>query len=692
MAGITQEDVTSALGSAAETIDGPIIDYITGILSDSSSANADELYETLSSFLPEDLSEKEGLEICSRLAKLLISEKTSNVSTPQKETFKKLDAPIKIDEQAKKVEQQVKDSLSWMDSDKVIYVYNGDTAPSSAQRKIKKQPVKPVPKKVVENTIEQFVLKRESFAGASKDLRLQNFDVQIAGKTLIKDADLHLLTGRRYGLVGRNGYGKSTLLRFISTGELPVPPHIQILHVEQEVVGDDTLAIDSVLQADVEREFLITEEKRLLSVTPATPKVNEDLLKVHARMSEIEADKAEPRAAKILAGLGFTQEMQRSTTKTFSGGWRMRIALARALYCQPDLLLLDEPTNMLDIKAVIWLSEYLKRWKNTLLIVSHDRDFLNEVVTDIIHLEHQKLVAYKGDYDTFQKARSERNRNQQKQHEAQVAHRAHIQKFIDRFRFNAKRASLVQSRLKMLNKMEVVSAVVEDPTITFKFPEPDDLKPPIIQFNDVSFGYKKDKILFPLLNFAIDMESRISLVGSNGQGKSTLLGLLSGELTETSGYIFRNGRLRIAKFSQHHVDQLDLDITPLEYLSNEFPGLDQQLYRSQLGAYGISGPLALQKIETLSGGQKSRVTFAYLGMRKPHLLILDEPTNHLDIETVDVLAMALNNFTGGIVLVSHDKRLIQLVCNELWVVENGRVTIHEGDFDSYKLKILKELN
>jgi len=243
----------------------------------------------------------------------------------------------------------------------------------------------------------------------------------------------------------------------------------------------------------------------------------------------------------------------------------------------------------------------------------------------------------------------------------------------------------------MLSKMEVLSAVVEDPSITFKFPEPDTLKPPIIQFTDVYFGYSEDKMVFSNLNFSLDMESRVSLVGSNGMGKSTLLGLISGELKEKKGYVFRNGRIRIAKFSQHHVDQLDLTITPVEFLAKEFPGKDSQTYRSQLGSYGISGSLALQKIETLSGGQKSRVVFAYLGMKKPHFLILDEPTNHLDIETVDILAMALNSFSGGIVLVSHDKRLIQLVCNELWVVEGGKVQVFDGDFGGYKAKILNEL-
>jgi len=317
--------------------------------------------------------------------------------------------------------------------------------------------------------------------------------------------------------VGRNGSGKTTILRHISHRELSIPDSVQILHVEQEVIGDDTLALHAVLESDVEREDLLKEEKRILTQpSNPDPKASKEselrLAKIYTRLSEIEADKAEARAASILAGLGFTSTMQQQPTRSFSGGWRMRIALARALFCQPDLLLLDEPTNMLDIKAVLWLENYLQRWHSTLLVVSHDRGFLNAVVTDVIHLQDKKLTPYHGNYDTFERTRNERLRNQEKAHEAQEAHRKHVQTFIDRFRYNAKRASLVQSRLKMLAKMEVVPAVLEDPSFSFSFPSPDLLNPPIISFSDVTFGYPGRGILFTELNFGLDMDSRVALV------------------------------------------------------------------------------------------------------------------------------------------------------------------------------------
>jgi len=303
----------------------------------------------------------------------------------------------------------------------------------------------------------------------------------------------------------------------------------------------------------------------------------------------------------------------------------------------------------------------------------------------------KKLTYYTGNYDAYEAVRMERLLNQKRACEAQAAQKAHIQKFIDKFRFNAKRASLVQSRLKKLSKMSPIPSVVEDPSFAFSFPTPEPLRPPVVQFTDVSFGYKPGQLLFPKLNFSFDMETRIALVGANGQGKSTILSLICDDLKPRSGYIFRNSRLRIAKFSQHHVDQMPLDKTPLEFLQSDYPGRDAQAYRDMLGRYGISGDMVFQKNFSLSGGQKSRVAFAHIGMRNPHIIILDEPTNHLDIETVDVLSQALNDFEGGIILVSHNERLISLVCDEIWVVANGAVTPSRGDFDAYKKKLLTAL-
>jgi ATP-binding cassette, subfamily F, member 3 len=503
---------------------------------------------------------------------------------------------------------------------------------------------------------------------------------------------------------------KSTLLRAMATRELPVPMHLNMLYVEQEVAADDTRVIDSVLAADIERLELLAEERAIMSgASPAaagdasssssssssssdsTPADADRLTAVHRRLQEIESDLAEPRAASILAGLGFDATMQQRATSEFSGGWRMRIALARALFCQPDLLLLDEPTNMLDISSVIWLEEYLASWPRTLFIVSHDRNFMNSVATDIVHFHGGVLTPFRGDYDQFEKSRTEKLLNQKRAHEAQERHRKHIKAFVDKFRFNAKRASLVQSRIKMLNKMQLVSAVLEDPTIQFDFPEPEPIDGAALRFDDVSFRYSDGQpLLFEHLDFTINWQDRIALVGQNGAGKSTVLKLCAEQLERSSGAVICNLNCRTAVFSQHHVDQLDLTASSLEFIMSEFPGHDQQLYRSTLARYGIGGDLALNPIATLSGGQKSRVVFAIIAMRRPHFLLLDEPTNHLDLETVDVLAQALNRFSGGVLLVSHDERLITAVCNDLWVCENRNIKVWHESFDDYKKYLAKE--
>jgi ATP-binding cassette subfamily F protein 3 len=539
-------------------------------------------------------------------------------------------------------------------------------------------------------------------ASLTRDVHIQHCDVSVAGRTLIADCSLSLVSGRRYGLVGFNGSGKTTLLRHISDRELNVPPHISILHVEQEVVGDDTPVLRSVLEVDVLRDRLMEELDALLASASAGS--GERLTALYQRLEEIEADKAEALASQVLAGLGFTHAMQAMPTRMFSGGWRMRLALARALYCKPDLLLLDEPTNMLDMPAVVWLERYLRSWPGTLLIVSHDRDFLNEVSTDIIHLHGKRLQYYRGNYDAFDRVRTERLKQQSRESENRDRYVAHVSRFIDRFRYNAHRASLVQSRIKMLEKLEPVAALIEDPTLSFTWPDPVPLSPPIVRIDDLWFGYgltEKDALsaqvatgvastglLFRKVNLALHMDSRVAVVGANGTGKSTLLHLITGEEKPSRGFVVRHARLRLGVFSQHHVEQLDLDKTAVEFLATRFPGRDGQYYRGVLGRYGIHGDTALQTLDTLSGGQKSRVVFAMMALEEPHLLVMDEPTNHLDIETVEALASALNSFTGGYILVTHDERLIRLVCDELWVVRDGTVTPFEGgSFDAYKASL-----
>ncbi|KAL9649419.1 hypothetical protein ABK040_014329 [Willaertia magna] len=523
-----------------------------------------------------------------------------------------------------------------------------------------------------------------------REIRCNDITVSVGSKVLIEETDLNLLNGRRYGLIGRNGVGKTTLLRHIAERDFKgIPPYLQILHIEQEIIGDEFTAIETVLNTDVERIALLKEEKRLLEDNAEDS--GQKLSDVYARLDEIDAHSAEARAAAILSGLQFTTDMMHMKTKDLSGGWRMRVSLARALFVEPDILLLDEPTNHLDLFAVIWLEDYLKKYDKTLVVVSHAKKFLNAVVTDIVHVTDRKLQYYRGDYDTFEKTRKEQLQQQQRTHEAQKKQREHIQSFIDRFRYKAATAKMAQSRIKVLEKMDFVAAVVEDPTFTFTFDSPEPEDPPYLQAIDVTFGYTKEKVLFKKLNFNLDMDSRIALVGSNGTGKSTFLNILSGDLRPLEGHVNLNRKIRIARFSQHHMDQLNPQHTALEHMAAVFPNEKEQTLRSHLGKLGISGDLALQSIYTLSGGQKSRVVFSELTFRRPHLLLLDEPSNHLDIDTVDALIEALNSYNGGILMVSHDEYLITSVCDELWVCSGKSIKKYNGDFYDYKKEIIAEM-
>ncbi|KAK5868139.1 hypothetical protein PBY51_009179 [Eleginops maclovinus] len=522
----------------------------------------------------------------------------------------------------------------------------------------------------------------------SYDIRIENFDVSFGERCLLQGAELSLASGRRYGLIGRNGLGKTTLLKMLASRSLRVPPHITILHVEQEVAGDETGALQSVLESDTVREGLLLEEKTLNArIANGTSDGLESvrLTEIYAKLEEVEADKAPARASVILAGLGFSPKMQQQTTKEFSGGWRMRLALARALFARPDLLLLDEPTNMLDVRAILWLETYLQTWQSTILVVSHDRNFLNAVVTDIVHLHNQSLDSYRGDYENFIKTKEDRLKNQQREYDAQLQYRQHIQVFIDRFRYNANRAAQVQSKLKLLERLPEMKPLEKETEVTLKFPDNfEKLSPPILQLDELEFYYTPERPLFSGLNVSADLESRICIVGENGAGKTTVLKLLMGELTPVNGIRQAHRNLKIGYFSQHHVDQLDMNVCSIELLLNRFPGRPEEEYRHQLGGYGITGELATRPVASLSGGQKSRVAFAQMTMPCPNFYILDEPTNHLDMETIEALAKSLNKFRGGVILVSHDERLIRMVCKELWVCEHGKVGRIDGGFDEYR--------
>ncbi|KUJ20643.1 P-loop containing nucleoside triphosphate hydrolase protein [Mollisia scopiformis] len=543
----------------------------------------------------------------------------------------------------------------------------------------------------------------------SKDIKLDSIDVSIGGLRILTDTTLTLAFGRRYGLVGQNGIGKSTLLRALARRELAIPTHISILHVEQEITGDDTPALQAVLDADVWRKHLLAEQvkitKQLADIEAErsnmadtsvdAEKLDRDregldqtLGDIQAKLAEMESDKAESRAASILAGLGFSTERQQFATKTFSGGWRMRLALARALFCEPDLLLLDEPSNMLDVPSITFLANYLQGYPSTVLVVSHDRAFLNEVATDIIHQHSERLDYYKGaNFESFYATKEERRKTAQREYENQMVQRAHLQAFIDKFRYNAAKSSEAQSRIKKLEKMPVLEAPESVYTVHFKFPDVEKLSPPIVQMTNVSFGYTKDKPLLRHVDLDVQLDSRIGIVGPNGAGKTTVLKLLIGKLSPTSGLISQNPRLRIGFFAQHHVDALDLNTSAVGFMAKNYPGKQDEEYRRHLGAFGITGMTGLQKMELLSGGQKSRVAFACLSLTNPHILVLDEPSNHLDIEAMDALSTALQQFQGGVLMVSHDVTMLQTVCTSLWVCDNGTVEKFPGDVQAYKKRI-----
>lgn len=555
------------------------------------------------------------------------------------------------------------------------------------------------PKKVVEVTTASTTQQVNRHDGKNestkvRDVKLENFDISFGDRVLLTGADMTLVFGKRYGLCGRNGYGKSTLLRMISSRQLIIPKNITILHVEQEVAGDDTTVIDSLLQTDQIRYKLIVRERELSTHKGDMNETDlKELAEVHSKLQELEADSEPARASGILFGLGFTQSMQQRPTKEYSGGWRMRIALARALFAKPDLLLLDEPTNMLDFKANIWLRDYLiNKWESTLLVVSHDREFLNSVPTDILHLHSQRIDSYKGNYEIFIRAKTEKMRNQLREYEAQKQLRQHTQEFIDRFRYNAKRAALVQSKIKMLEKLPEIKPVDKEAPVVFKFPDPSPLSGTLFQLDDVCFRYSQDSpLILKDVSLSASLDSRICIVGDNGSGKTTLLKIITGENEPTSGEKRGKSSAIIGYFSQHHVDQLPMDMNPVQCLAQRYPGKSLELYRSSLGKFGVTGDLALQSISTLSGGQKSRVAFASMIMANPHILILDEPTNHLDVESIEALADAVVRFNGAVVLVSHDEQFIKSVCKELWLVEDGHVKCLKEGFEEYVTHVKQAL-
>ncbi len=518
-------------------------------------------------------------------------------------------------------------------------------------------------------------------------LQIKDLTYRIAGRPLLEGASVSIPDGHRVGLIGRNGSGKSTLLRLIAgeaqadAGSLELRPTAKLGVVAQEAPGGDTTPLELVLAADEERARLLDEAE-----TATDP---DRIGELHTRLADIGAHTAPSRAASILYGLGFDAEAQARPLGSFSGGWRMRVALAAALFAEPDLLLLDEPTNHLDLEAALWLENYLKTYPRTLLVVSHDRTLLNVVVTHIMHLEQNKLMLYKGGYDDFERQRSEHLMHQASAASRQEAQRKHLQSFVDRFRAKASKAKQAQSRLKMLSRLQPIATASEDKSVNFVFPEPEELAPPLIQMEHVETGYAPGKPILRHLNLRLDMDDRIALLGSNGNGKSTFARLLSGRLAPLAGKIRQSGKLRMGYFAQHQMEELKPEQTAAQHLSEKLPDLQEAKVRARLGQFGLEQNKAMVQVAALSGGEKARLLFALMSSAAPHVLILDEPTNHLDVDAREALVQAINDYSGAVILVSHDRHLIEACADRLWIVEDGTVTPFDGDLDDYAERLLE---
>ena len=518
-------------------------------------------------------------------------------------------------------------------------------------------------------------------------LSIRNITFRMEGRPLLEGASATIPAGHKVGLVGRNGTGKTTLFKLIrgelalDEGSIDLPKHARIGGVAQEVPSGPESLMETVLAADTERAELLVEAE----IASDPTRIGE----IHMRLADIEAHSAEARASSILLGLGFNTEAQARPCADFSGGWRMRVALAAVLFAQPDVLLLDEPTNYLDLEGAIWLESYLIKYPHTVIIVSHDRDLLNRSVQGILHLDQKKLTYYSGPYDEFVRTRRMKLDQQISAKRKQDDARAHMQAYVDRFRAKASKAKQAQSRLKALSRMTLVDDVVETGVIGFNFPSPEELAPPIIRLDEVSIGYG-GKVVLHGLDIRIDQDDRIALLGANGQGKSTFSKLLADRLKPMSGRKHASSKLRIGYFAQHQVDELDVDETPLQHIQRLRPKELPPKLRARLGSGGLPPETHTSVVGKLSGGQKARLSLLIATLDAPHLIILDEPTNHLDIESREALVQALTDYTGAVILVSHDPHLVELVADQLWLVNAGEVKPFDGDMDAYRRFLLSE--
>ncbi|MEE8308885.1 MAG: ABC-F family ATP-binding cassette domain-containing protein [Hyphomicrobium sp.] len=520
-------------------------------------------------------------------------------------------------------------------------------------------------------------------------LHINDLTYRIEGRVLIDGATVGLPTGHKVGLVGRNGVGKTTLLKIISgdlapdAGSITVPRSARIGHVAQEAPGGDVSLIDWVLAADTERAQLLDEAEHAHDA--------HRIAEIHERLNDIGAHAAPARAAQILAGLGFDENAQQRPCGTLSGGWRMRVALAAILFLEPDVLLLDEPTNYLDLEGTLWLENYLRTYPHTILIVSHDRDLLNGAVNSILHLERGKLTLYSGGYDDFEEARREKQRLELKLKKKQDEERRRIQAFIDRFKAKATKAAQAQSRIKALAKMQPIAAQLEDRVAPFHLPQPArPLASPLLRLEDAAAGYTPNSPVLQELSLRIDQDDRIALLGQNGNGKSTFAKLIAGKIKPLSGKVYGAKRVDVGYFAQHQLDELNPQATPYDYILKLMPDATEAQRRTRLGTYGFGADKADTKCANLSGGEKARLLLALATFRGPHILILDEPSNHLDIDSREALVHALTEYEGALILISHDRHLVEACADRLWVVRNGTVTTYDGDIGSYRAEILAE--
>jgi len=517
-------------------------------------------------------------------------------------------------------------------------------------------------------------------------LSISEINYSVEGRPLFEEASAVIPEGHKVGLVGQNGAGKTTLFKIIrgelslDAGDISLPSRAKIGGIAQEVPSSDVSLIETVLAADVERAALMHEAET--TDDPAR------IAEVQTRLADIDAWSAEGRAAAILKGLGFDDHDQQQPCSAYSGGWRMRVALAGVLFAQPDLLLLDEPTNYLDLEGALWLENYLSKYPHTVIIISHDRGLLNRAVGGILHLEDRKLTYYQGNYDQFAKMRAEKRAQLTAQAKKQQAHKQHMQAFVDRFKAKASKAKQAQSRMKAIEKMVTITPPEEAARKVFTFPQPDELSPPIISIENGSTGYTEGQPVLSRLNLRIDQDDRIALLGKNGQGKSTLSKLLSNRLVLFDGKAINSSKLRIGFFAQHQVDELVVHETPLQHMISARPGVMQSKLRAQLAGFGLGPDQADTEVGRLSGGQKARLSLLLATLDAPHLLILDEPTNHLDIESREALVEALTRYSGAVILVSHDMHLLSMVADRLWLVSNGTVQPYEDDLEAYRKMLL----